>query len=106
MKKILSFVCILISVQMVVGAGDTKSGENVKLVTGKVVDKISGEEIAGAEVKINDKVLHTDLEGNFSVMVGTAGTEQALVSFISYNDQKINIDTHSYAQLVIELESK
>ena len=91
---------------MVAGNGiDNKDATNTKLVSGKVVDKISGEEIAGAEIKIADKIVYTDLNGNFTASINVVKTE-VVVSFISYNDTKVNIDPFSYSSLVVELESK
>ena len=91
---------------MVAGNGiDNKNVTSTKLVSGKVVDKISGEEIAGAEIKIADKIVYTDLNGNFSASINIVKTE-AVVSFVSYNDTKVNIEPFSYNTLVVELESK
>ena len=105
-KSILILVVSLITNLVVAGNGiDNKDVTNTKLVSGKVIDKISGEEIAGAEIKIADKIVYTDLNGNFSANINVVKTE-AVVSFVSYNDTKINIEAFSYNTLVVELESK
>ncbi|MBL7884978.1 MAG: carboxypeptidase-like regulatory domain-containing protein [Bacteroidia bacterium] len=78
---------------------------NTKIVSGKVVDKQTGEELAGVEVKIADKVYLTDLNGNFSALIPTKNTTVA-VSFVSYNSNAVEINPFSYQALVIELESK
>ncbi len=105
-RSILILVVSLITNLGVAGNGiDNKNATNTKLVSGKVIDKISGEEIAGAEIKIADKIVYTDLNGNFSANINVVKTE-AVVSFVSYNDTKINIEPFSYNTLVIELESK
>ena len=44
---------------------------STKLISGKVIDKISGEEIAGAEIQIGEKKVYSDLNGNFSAVVST-----------------------------------
>jgi hypothetical protein len=107
MKKIIYIgLTMLFSNLAIAGSGDhNKGADNVKVVTGKVIDKTSGEEIAGAEIKINDKVLYSDLNGNFSAVITAAQTE-ASVSSIAYNDKKISIDPFSYTTLVVELESR
>lgn len=107
MKKgiIILVICLVSNLAF---AGDIKNDKGKtgsKLVSGKVVDKLSGEEIAGAQVKIADKVIYSDLNGNFSVTISTTKAE-VLVTSISYNDSKINIDPSSYQQIVVELESK
>jgi hypothetical protein len=80
-----------------------------KLITGKIIDKISGEEIAGAEIQIGQKKIYSDLEGNFSAIVSTDATTykiEAAINYISYNEACIQIDLHSYQPLVIEIVSK
>lgn len=105
-KNIFLFVLIVISNLALAGdINNSKEKESTKLISGKVIDKISGEEVAGAEIKINDKTIYSDLNGNFSAIVSTAKTE-ALVTSISYNNTKVNIDPFSYNQIVVELESK
>jgi hypothetical protein len=78
---------------------------STKLISGKVLDKATGEEIAGAEVKIADKIYLTDLNGNFSVLIPTTNIS-ASVSFVSYNNLQVEINPFSYQALVIELEAK
>lgn len=105
-RSILILVVSLITNLVVAGNGiDNKDATNTKLVSGKVIDKVSGEEIAGAEIKIADKIVYTDLNGNFSANINVAKTE-VIVSFVSYNDTKVNIEPFSYNTLVVELESK
>lgn len=80
-----------------------------KLISGKVIDKISGEEIAGAEIQIGEKKIYSDLEGNFSAVIATdtiTSKIEAAVNFISYNEACVTIDLFSYTPLVIEIVSK
>ena len=86
-------------------ARNSNDNKGDRLISGKVIDKKSGEEIAGAEIKIRDKVIYSDINGNFSVNIDAEKTE-AEVKFVSYNDIKINIDPFSYNSIVVELESK
>lgn len=104
MKKLL-FIAITILLGNISIAGNVGDRESTKVISGKVVDKKSGEEIAGAEVKINNVTFYTDLNGNFSAIIHTLKTE-AFISFVSYVDSKINIDPFSYNTIVVELESK
>lgn len=98
-------ICLISSFAFAGDINNDKGKESTKLVSGKVVDKISGEEIAGAQVKIADRIIYSDLNGNFSVTISTTKIE-VVVTSISYNDSKINIDPFSYEQIVVELESK
>jgi hypothetical protein len=92
-----------------VNATATTSPTSSKLITGKIIDKVSGEEIAGAEIQIGEKKIYSDLEGNFSAMVSTDATTykvEAAVNYISYNEACVQIDLYSYKPLVIEIVSK
>ena len=103
---IITFFAILITSVAIAGNNNSIKGkDNTKMISGKVVDKVSGEEIAGAEIKIDNKVIYTDLNGNFIASVNSTKTE-AFVTFVSYNDTKVNIESFSYNTIVIELESK
>ena len=103
---IITFIAILIASVAIAGnSNNIKEKDNTKLISGKVVDKVSGEEIAGAEIKIDNKVIYTDLNGNFLTSVNSTKTE-AFVTFVSYNDAKVNIESLSYTSIIIELESK
>jgi CarboxypepD_reg-like domain len=107
MKKIFLFIIIIFIANIAVAGNgnNNKDKDNVKLIFGKVIDKKSGEEIAGAEIKINDKIVYTDLNGNFSASIIPAKIE-AVVTYLSYNETKVNIDPFSYNTIVVELESK
>lgn len=103
---IITFIAVLItSVATAENNTNIKEKDNTKLISGKVVDKVSREEIAGAEIKIDNKVIYTDLNGNFIASVNSTKTE-AFVTFVSYNDAKVNIEPFAYTAIVIELESK
>ena len=105
-KSIITFIAILIvSITVAGNLNNIKNNKEAKLISGKVIDKISGEEIAGAEIKIDDQIIYTDLNGNFLTSINSTKTE-VHVTFVSYNDAKVNIEPFSYAALVIELESK
>ena len=89
---------------------DNAAVENsTKLISGKIIDKVSGEEIAGAEIQIGEKKVYSDLDGNFSAVISADPHNtkiEAAVNFISYNQACITIDLFSYNPLVIEIVSK
>lgn len=76
-----------------------------KLISGKVLDKVSGEEIAGAVIKIEGETYYSDLNGNFSALI-PMNTQKAIVNSTSYNDSEIQLDPLSYSPLIIELQVK
>ena len=82
---------------------------STKLIYGKVIVKISGEEIAGAEIQIGQRKIYSDLEGNFSTLIATEKTTftiEAAVNYISYNEACFIIDLSLYTPVVIEIISK
>jgi CarboxypepD_reg-like domain len=104
-KYFLTFVLFIVA--LIAFAGNTTDNEKseTRLISGKVIDKISGEEIAGAEIKLGDKIIYTDLNGNFTTNINVNKPE-LIVKYISYNDTKVTVDTFSYNSLVIELASE
>jgi len=107
MKNLLLTLAIVICSGIAFAGNGNGSNEKnaTKLVTGKVVDKTSGEEIAGAEIRIGDKTIYSDLNGNFSISIPVA-KQTAIVKFISYADAEVAIDPVSYAPVIIELAGK
>jgi hypothetical protein len=107
MKNYILFISILFLGNLSV-AGNPDDSEKIKdnttLISGKVIDKISGEEIAGAKIILDDKIVYSDLSGNFSTNI-VKKTEVSITS-ISYNETKVNIEPFTYSSIVIELESK
>lgn len=82
---------------------------STKLITGKIIDKASGEEIAGAEIQIGEKKVYSDLDGNFSAVISTDVPTykiEAAVNYVAYNEACVQIDLYSYKPLVIEIVSK
>lgn len=80
----------------------------VTTVTGKVVDIISGESLAGAEVRIegSNLVTYTDLDGNFNFSNIKSGTYSIVVTFISYKNslvENLSISTSNSRSLEVQL---
>lgn len=78
---------------------------NTKLISGKVVDFSTKEELAGVEIIIGDKKIYTDLSGNFSVVIPT-NLNEIQTKYISYKDCKVLFDPFSYNPLVIEISNQ
>ena len=105
-KYILTLFTLIIGITAIAGnINKNKEKNNTQFISGKVIDKITGEEIVGAEIKLNDKIIYTDLNGNFSTNINLNKPE-LIVKYVSYNDTKIIVDTFSYNSIVIELASK
>jgi len=107
MKKYIFAVITFLSIAInAVSSNGNKDNESKRLIAGKVVDKSSREEIAGAEIKIENTTIYTDLNGNFLTSVPSK-TIVATVSSISYNESSVTVEsTHFTSELTIALESK
>ncbi len=84
---------------------DNEDKKATTLVSGKVIDKTSGEEIAGAEIMIDNKIVYSDLDGKFTASIDVNNTE-AVIKYISYNDTKVKINPYTYNTITIELASR
>ena len=91
--------------------GSVESGSSVtnKQIQGKVVDKTTGEALAGVAIKLqgSNSVAFTDFDGNFSINGISSGTYDLSVMFVSYQTvtlKEINTD-NSEVKLKIELEA-
>ena len=108
------FLVLIISLTNSIYAGNSPANNpttapSTKLITGKVIDKTSGEEIAGAEIQIGEKKIYSDLEGNFSAIVTTDAVTskiEAAINYVSYQEACVQIDLYSYKPLVIEIVTK
>lgn len=107
MKKYILAISVVLSIVFnSISANDKKNNESNRLITGKVVDKNTGEEIVGAEIKIENTTIYSDLKGNFLTNV-TSKKITATIEAISYNQSIITFETnHFTGELVISLESK
>lgn len=76
----------------------------VSTIKGKVVDKSTGEALAGVSVKLDENtVVYTDFEGNFSINL-TQPKAKICVSLISYATTEVEVKKSSN-QVKIELSS-
>lgn len=101
MKKIIMLAGLVLMITTLAFA----TGEGSKLATtavkGVVVDHLSGEVLAGAEIAIpgtNIKV-YSNLDGEFEISNLTPGNYNMVVSYISYNQSLIENMTLTGTQI-------
>lgn len=87
---------------------DTKNAsvttEQTINLTGKVIDLISGEVLAGVEIKLEgtDVKVYSDFDGNFEISNIKPGEYNIIASFISYQKslvEKFNADGNNSADI-------
>ena len=101
----IGFMLTVSSAIFAVNTSTVNNKETTVLVSGKVVDKISGEEITGAEILIDNKIVYSDLNGNFTALININNTE-AEIKYVTYKDTKVKVNPFSYNTITIELASK
>lgn len=105
-KVILTGLVLIISVFVFAGIPSVNNNKDATvLVSGKVIDKNSGEEITGAQITIDSKIIYSDLDGNFSALININNTN-AEIKYVSYKDTQVKINPFAYNTLTIELASK
>jgi uncharacterized surface anchored protein len=86
----------------------TTDSNNKATITGKVIDKNTGESLAGAlvEIKGTDIKVYTDLEGNYSINNIAPGKYSIEIIYISYSTFKLdafNVEAGSQEKIDIEI---
>ncbi|MDE7073861.1 MAG: SusC/RagA family TonB-linked outer membrane protein [Odoribacter sp.] len=75
----------------------------VRVITGKIVDKQTGEVLPGATVKIKGTNVGTaaDIQGQFKLTL-TAEASALEVSFIGYKDVEVSVLNKEYVEILLE----
>lgn len=115
MKKIaIIFVSILVlSVSFANASNDDKvnaeSAVMTTSVSGKVLDKITGEALAGVKVSIqgSEKTVYTDFDGNFEIENVKSGNLELTASYISYKNkvETLSVDLSKSNKVDVRIES-
>ena len=109
MKKLM-MVCLVLGMAWGAGAKD-KSGKShsesgataaTATIAGVVTDSVSGEQLAGVEVRIEgtDTKTYTDFDGNFSFKGVVPGEYKLVTTYISYEKTTEALKTDAKAELV------
>ncbi len=111
MKKVVlsaTLVCLSVFATMANNKSESSNSESKvavkKMITGKVIDPVTNEAIAGATVSINGKKVFTDFEGNFQVENPKDKTAEMTVSMISYTSKTVVLTSEKSQEIVIGLK--
>lgn len=112
-KLVLLVISIAFIFNLVNAAEKVKDAEKLpeiqSVLSGKIVDKQSGEELAGVAVRLNnsDVVCYTDFEGVFkfnNIKPGQYKLNVELISYAKLETQHIKVGSNEAHQLKINME--
>ena len=91
-------------------ASDSKNeSSSSSVISGRVIDKLTGEALAGVEVKLMDTDVktYTDFDGNFEIKNIDPGAHALLVDYISYQNLVENVlaEKSNTTNVVLKLKS-
>jgi len=86
--------------------GESANAAAVSSITGMVVDQQTGEPLAGVKLRIEgvNRVIYSDLNGNFRINGLTTGEYSITSSFISYATENLEIDIEAGSPENIKIE--
>jgi len=115
MKKLTTLVLSLLFVVAAFATeteNEKNSPESTMISTkiyGKVLDKLTGETLAGVKISLNDSesYVYTDFDGNFELTNVKPGKIEISASYISYKEkvEALNIDLNSNNTIEVKIEN-
>lgn len=112
-KLVLLIISIAIIVNLANAAEKVKTEEKLpeiqSVLSGKIVDKLSGEELVGVAVRLNntDAICYTDFEGVFkfnNIQPGQYKLNVEMISYAKLETQSIKVGLNEAHQLEINME--
>ncbi|MCB8964065.1 MAG: carboxypeptidase-like regulatory domain-containing protein [Bacteroidales bacterium] len=83
---------------------NSSNSASMRTIKGQVVDKQTGEALAGVAVKIDSETIaYTDFEGNFSAVVKNSTTINLNAKLISYTPENIQVSSTETSNIKLEL---
>ncbi len=109
-RSVLFMLFLVFSIAIMANDGSgNKSAKNTTNLAGKVIDKNSGEYLAGVAVKLegSDQVIYTDFDGNFEFTSLKPGAYKISTNMISYkeNTEKVKVNLADDNQIEFKLET-
>lgn len=115
--KRFAFIVFLLLISSTLFSKETPKAEKsmpaveCSIVSGKITDKTTGEELVGVTVKLVglENVVYSDFEGNFSFVDLLPGKYKLQIEMISYHELEtanLEVNTNEVHELNINLEQK
>ncbi len=109
MKITTLILAVLISSITLFAANEKAPAVATTTITGQVVDKITGEALAGVKISLNESenIVYSDLDGNFEINNVKVGNNSIKTDLISYGSSSIKVEcTTTTKDIEIELDNK
>lgn len=111
MKTLILVAAIFVTSIMMFAANEKApvSATATTSLTGQVVDKTTGEALAGVKIALNESeiIVYTDLDGNFEISNVKVGNHNIKTNLISYGALSVDVECNSGANdIEIELDNK
>ena len=116
MKKIFFFAIFSLAIislnaaNKVKAEADAKANAEVSVqknaINGRVIDAVTNETLAGAEISVNGQKIYSDLDGNFDIKDAKGEKIKITISMISYADQVVEIEPGTHNLLNVKLKQK
>ena len=107
MKITSLIVAVLISSITLFATNDKAPVAATTTISGQILDKTTGEALAGVKIELDETVIYSDLDGNFEFDNIVPGNYKISSSLISYTPSSIDIDCKTNTkELEIELDNK
>jgi len=109
MKITTLILAVLISTTTLFAAAEKAPVAATTSISGQVVDKLTGEALAGVKISLNESesVVYSDLEGNFEINNVKVGNNSIKTNLISYGTSSIDVSCKRDSnEIEIELDNK
>ncbi|NQU33399.1 MAG: carboxypeptidase-like regulatory domain-containing protein [Bacteroidetes bacterium] len=95
MKALNLIAAILITSTIMFASNEKAPIAVTTTISGQILDKTTGEALAGVKIEFEETVIYSDLDGNFEINNVVPGTHKINTSLISYNNTSIEVDCKS-----------
>jgi carboxypeptidase-like protein len=100
-KKLIAILVFSFLFVLSLSAGNNPKG--TKLVSGKVLDKQTGETLSGVKIQVKgtDTYCYTDMDGNFILSVNPSNTSEVIIDLVGYQQTTLKAQELSLSSDII-----
>ncbi len=107
MKALNLIAAILITSTIMFASNEKAPVATTTTISGQILDKATGEALAGVKIELEEIVVYSDLDGNFEINNVVPGNHKISTTLISYNNTSIEVDCkNENKELKIKLDNE